>query len=200
MLVGRRLRELAREAIETANTIDDPIPYRERYVLLALANELKDNPGETWTSDARIAEKVGMSPDAYYRARTRLVKWGYMQRVSGSGQGSSMNRYRLLPTFADPAQPSSADSAELEDAAPQPASADTQTASADTDTTSADPPRSSAPPADITPSSPYEPREQPTPYGAPPAQLLPTIDNEQDLETERQRQLRALAEMTHAAR
>ena len=45
---------------------------------------------------------------------------------------------------------------------------------------------------------PEENREQNRHKVAPPAQLLPTIDNEQELETERQRQLQALEEMTHA--
>jgi hypothetical protein len=45
---------------------------------------------------------------------------------------------------------------------------------------------------------PEENREQNRHKVAPPAQLLPTIDNEHDLETERQRQLKALEEMAHA--
>jgi hypothetical protein len=45
---------------------------------------------------------------------------------------------------------------------------------------------------------PEENREQNRHKVAPPAQLLPTIDNEQALETERQRQLKALEEMAHA--
>jgi hypothetical protein len=45
---------------------------------------------------------------------------------------------------------------------------------------------------------PEENREQNRHKVAPPAQLLPTIDNEHDLETERQRQLKALEEMEHA--
>ena len=45
---------------------------------------------------------------------------------------------------------------------------------------------------------PEENREQNRHKVAPPAQLLPTIDNEQALETERQRQLKALKEITHA--
>jgi len=45
---------------------------------------------------------------------------------------------------------------------------------------------------------PEENRKQNRHKVAPPAQLPPTIDNEQKLETERQRQLKALEGMTHA--
>jgi hypothetical protein len=45
---------------------------------------------------------------------------------------------------------------------------------------------------------PEDNREENRHKVAPPAQLLPTIDNEQALETERQRQLKALEEMAHA--
>lgn len=155
--LGRRLRELAKSAINDADEDGDPIPYRERYALLALANELLDKKGEIWTSDERIAAKIAMTPDAYYRTRTALMERGLMARIKGKGQGSRTNHYRLFPS-AVAAEASSAATAEVGTQSPQSTSADTAATSASTAVTSASTAKSSAVAADISPIRPIDPR------------------------------------------
>ena len=104
--LGRRLRERAKEAIVDARESGYPLKYRERYLLLALANEFPDNPGGIWTSDARAAAKVDMTERGYYEARWELMRrrpFGpdevrMMTRCFGAGQGSRLNKYMILAT------------------------------------------------------------------------------------------------------
>jgi hypothetical protein len=142
--MGRRLRDLAERAIRDAQESGDPLNYRERYALLALANFLKDKRGETWTSDARIAKRVHMSADGYYRARLELMRRGLMEHTKGGGQGFGDNEYRMFPSSAESAGGTSADSAEDVGGVSEPTSADTTETSADTTETSADTTETSA--------------------------------------------------------
>jgi hypothetical protein len=212
--MGRRLRELAKLEIEAANAAHDPIPYRTRYALLSLANELRDKPGEIWTSDENIAAKVGMTPTAYYQARTELMRRGIVTRVRGGGQGSRFNRYRLVQSSRVSTELTSSETTELDGIDHEASSRETMTTSRETEMASSETQTSSRETADISPTNPYEPIENPAPYGAaaPPTQHrnrpdpiteitqpIPSaaVINE-DIETERQRQLTALTEMAHA--
>ena len=155
--MGRRLRELTKLAIAESIGAGNPLAYRERYVLHGLSGFCTDKKGETWTSDARVAEGIHMQPDAYRKARKELMRRGLIERVAGGGQGSHKNTYRLFPS-AVRAEESSAASAEEQEMAIKASSANTAASSANTAASSANTAESSAVRADISPSNPDTPK------------------------------------------
>jgi hypothetical protein len=123
-LMGRHLRDHAHRLLadhaERKERIDAigkehgwRIGWREKYLLLALADKIKDDPGELYGADGNMAEYLHMPYDAFWQARRNLEKAGLLVRVGGSGQGSYRNRYRLFPD-ALYREPTSAPHAEVE--------------------------------------------------------------------------------------
>jgi hypothetical protein len=89
------------------------IGWREKYLLLALADKILDDPGELYGADANVAEYLHMPYDAFWQARRNLEKSGLVVRIKGSGQGSYLNRYQVFPD-AEYRDATSASGAEVE--------------------------------------------------------------------------------------